>query len=129
MKEPADDPLREILDTYLRVPETPARASETDLALATKALLRGVDPHHLTHAIRLATLRRHLRDPAEPPLPPVRSLAYYLRTLDGLEHAAFDPGYMRYVDYRFRLLLSPPANSTPQEPRSPNQNPALLHDR
>lgn len=129
MNDRRETQLREILDTYLRVPETPARASDADRALAQWALQRGVEPQNLAHAIRLATLRRHLRDPASPPLAPVRSLAYYLRTLEGLDDQALEPGYVDYVNYRFENLLEQLETGPRHKPRLHDQNPALLRDR
>lgn len=105
MSSPSNEPLREILDTYLRVPETPGTASQADMDLAAAALGRGVHARNLAHAIRVATLRRHLRDPAAAPLSPVRSLAYYLRTLEGLDGDALDDGYVDYVEQRFEQLI------------------------
>lgn len=129
MNDRRDAQLREVLDTYLRVPESPPRASEADRALARAALNRGVQAQSLAHAIRVATLRRHLRDPAWPPLAPVRSLAYYLRTLESLDDDALQPGYVAYVNDRFEALLQQPASLSDQKPRLHDQNAAASGDR
>jgi len=121
--------LREVLDTYLCVPETPQRASEADRALVRSALNRGVQATSLAHAIRLATLRRHLRDPDAPSLAPVRSLAYYLRTLEGLTDDALQPGYVAYVKDRFEALLQRCATPPRQKPRLHDRNAADSGDR
>ncbi len=67
-------------------------------------------------AIRLATLRRLLRDPALPPLAPVRSLHYYLPVLDELLRTPPDPAWLHYLAARIASLgprlrenLDPPA--------------------
>jgi hypothetical protein len=67
--------------------------------------------------MRLATLRRTLRGPGDPPLEPVGSLAYYRRVLDTLTPEALHPGYVAYVLHKYQELLRSLAGS-PQLPAS-----------
>jgi hypothetical protein len=93
------DDLAALLQLYLDQPGAPPRPSRRDRALAHTLLRRGVPLHHLAHAIRLATLRRHGRN-----LPPVASLAYYLHVLNYLTPDELDPGYIAYIARRYQRL-------------------------
>jgi hypothetical protein len=121
--------LRELLEIYLRVPETPDRASAADVALGREALRRAGNPQTLAHAIRLATLRRHLRNPTWPPLAPVRSLAYYLRTLEGLDDDALHPAFVADVNDRFEALLLHAETPPGQKQRRHDQKAAVSRNR
>jgi hypothetical protein len=48
----------------------------------------------------LATARRIYRDPAKPPLPPVRSLHYFLRTIDEVLSQPLPKGYIHYLELK-----------------------------
>ena len=97
---------QKILGVYVRAPDTPDRPSDADRELAKASLQRGTDAENLVHAIKVASIRRQLRDPPWPPLPPVRSLAYYLRVLEDLDQQALEPGYVDYVAARFDALIA-----------------------
>ena len=66
--------------------------------------------------------RRHSR-PSDP--------SPYLRTLEGLEPEALDPGYLDYVEQRFEQIIQneEPEYRASQKARPRDQNPALLRDR
>lgn len=100
------------LRLYCDAPDTPQHPTARDHEVALDLQRRGVSLDHLAHAIRLATLRRHLRAPDLQPLEPVQSLNYYRRVLEHLEPAAFDPGYVEYVAWRYRDLLQQLAPNT-----------------
>jgi hypothetical protein len=110
------------LRLYLDLPGAPRRASRTDFAVAATLHARGVPLDTLAHAMRLATLRRTLRCPDDPPLEPVGSLAYYRRVLDTLTPEALDPGYVAYIDHKYHELLAVLAGSP-----YPEHLAALLH--
>ena len=62
-----NEDLRLVLDTYVRVPETPATPSSGDRTIARRLLAKGVPPERLLHAIRLAThadVARYCREQA-----------------------------------------------------------------
>jgi hypothetical protein len=99
------------LRLYLELPGAPRRASRNDFAVAATLHARGVSLDTLAHAMRLATLRRTLRGPGDPPLEPVSSLAYYRRVLDTLTPEALDPGYVAYVNHSYQQLLRSLAGS------------------
>jgi hypothetical protein len=94
---------------YLDLPDAPRRARRADWAVAATLYARAVPLDTLAHAMRLATLRRRLRHPHDPPLEPVGSLAYYRRVLETLTPEALDPGYVDYITYKYHKLLAAPA--------------------
>ena len=76
--------LRCVLDFYLSIPETPARARPADRRLAATLQHQGIPLDIIAAAFVLATARRRSRDPEAPALPPVRSLHYYLPVIEEL---------------------------------------------
>lgn len=121
------------LRLYLDLPGTPRRASRNDFAVAATLHARGVPLDTLAHAMRLATLRRSLRCQDDPPLEPVGSLAYYRRVLEQLTPEALDPGYVAYVQHKYRELLQSGAGSAQRPPQqtalSDRQNRAVSDRR
>ena len=95
------DYLAEVIRLYLRAPDTPEKARRHDWEVAGTLYRRGVPLQTLAHAIRLATLRRHLRDPENGPLEPVYSLAYYRTVIDQMDPLALDPGYIEYTAWKY----------------------------
>jgi hypothetical protein len=126
-----DDPrrryLREVIRLYLQAPDTPSRATRSDWAVAADLYAHNVLLTTIAHAIRIASLRRRLRQGT--PLPPIGSLAYFRRVLDQLAHDELDPDYAAYVNYRYQQLLDgsrPHALSHDQKTALPDrQDPAL----
>ncbi len=92
-----------VLDLYSRLPDTPSRPRRADRQLVVQLHARSVDPDIIESALLLATARRLCRPSHRPPLPPVRSLAYYLPVLDELLHHPLPLGYSRYL--RSKVLL------------------------
>jgi hypothetical protein len=117
---------------YLDLPGAPQRASRADWAVAATLFARAIPLDSLAHAMRLATLRRHLRPP-DFPLEPVHSLAYYRRVLDRLTPDAFDPRYVDYVAQSYRQLFRSQDSSSHPSPDHDSlfhrQNPALSDRR
>ncbi|HQP89305.1 MAG TPA: hypothetical protein PLL76_23885 [Thermoanaerobaculia bacterium] len=86
------------------LPEPHGGFRPDDRRLALELHRRGVPIEILRTAIRLATLRRLLRDPALPRLAPVRSLRYYLPVLDELLRTPPDPAWLHYIAARVARL-------------------------
>lgn len=103
MTAPATDPdatayVAAVLAFYLDLPDTPLRASMQDQGHARRLLERAVPLRTVESALLLASLRRLMRPADVPPLPPIRSLAYFLPVIDELlAHPAPDEycGYLR----------------------------------
>jgi hypothetical protein len=124
--------LAAVIQLYLDLPGSPRRASRNDFAVAATLHARGVPLDTLAHAMRLATLRRTLRNPDDPPLEPVASLAYYRRVLDSLTPEALDPGYVAYIQHKYQQLLAVLAGSPYPEHLAAflhRQNPAVSDRR
>ncbi len=95
------DYLAEVIRLYLLAPDTPRKARRRDWAIADALYKLEIPLQTVAHAIRLAALRRHLRDPEVGPLEPVYSLAYYRSVIDQLDPLALDPGYVEYVAWKY----------------------------
>ncbi len=94
---------RRVLALYSRLPDTPSRHRRADRQLVVQLHQRSVDIDTIESALFLATARRLCRPPDRPPLPPVRSLAYYLPVLDELLLHPLPHGYTQYL--RSKVLL------------------------
>lgn len=122
MKPPESEPaayLGAVLVLYVDLPDTPMRYSPTDLALARKLHQDGVPLALVESAFLLASLRRLLRPNDSPPLPKIRSLAYFMPVLNELQQQPLPSGYLDYL----RLKLAHLAN------RQDAQKNTFLHDR
>jgi hypothetical protein len=95
--------VRCVLDLYRSIPDTPKRPRPTDRRLALTLHQQGVPLDTVVTAFILATGRRHYRDPEAPPLPPVRSLHYYLPVIDEL---LANPPAAVYREYLRRRLVA-----------------------
>lgn len=93
-----------VIHTYLSAPDTPARASRSDWAIATALFNQRIPLDHVLHAIRLATLRR--RDSGN--LGPISSLAYFRHVTLRLTKDELEPFYLAYVNSRFQSFLATP---------------------
>ena len=95
------DYLSEVIRLYLLAPDTPRKASRRDWAIANNFYKLGIPLRIVAHAIRLAALRRYLRDPVLGPHEPIHSLAYYQTVIDQMEGLALEPSYIAYTAYRY----------------------------
>lgn len=90
--------VQRLLDLYCGLPHTAARRpSAADRRLATKICDQAVAFELIEAAFLLAITRRNRRDPQAQPLPPIRSLAYFLPLIEELRLEPPDPGYLRYL--------------------------------
>lgn len=108
MKSEEDLYVGKVLALYLNLPETPSRTSRDDRRLAQQ-LCRQQTPQEIVEAaFLLATSRRLLRDPALPPLGPIRSLHYFLPVIEEVSANKLSPEYLQYLR---RKLASLPAQT------------------
>ncbi len=92
------DYLKRLLDRYCGLPHTAARRpSLYDRSLADRLYDRGVSLDVIETAFLLAIARRTYREPQAPPLPPIRSLAYFLPLIDEVLLLPPDPAYVEYL--------------------------------
>jgi hypothetical protein len=93
--------IERILDLYCGLPHTAARRpSPADRRLATELCRQDIPFDLIEAAFLLAITRRNCRSPQAPPLPPVRSLAYFLPVIEELRQAPPHPGYIQYLRSR-----------------------------
>jgi hypothetical protein len=110
-----------VLMQYADLPDTPLRPSLTDQALARKLHCEAVPLPLVESALLLATLRRLTRSAELPPLPKIRSLAYFLPVIAELQQQPLPNGYGDYLRLKLRRLA--------QGDRLGVQKSTLLDDR
>ena len=93
-----------VLTQYADLPDTPLRPSVTDQALARKLHAEAVPLALVEAALLLATLRRLTRSSELPPLPKIRSLAYFLPVVAELQQQPLPDGYLAYLRLKLRKL-------------------------
>ena len=100
-----------VLIVYVDLPDTPLRASVQDQWQARRLYDRGVSLRLVESALLLGSLRRLMRPADVPPLPPIRSLAYFQPVIDELlDHPAPD-NYLDYLRLKLRRIVE--ENSVP----------------
>ena len=104
MSSSRHDYVSQLLDTYVWIPGTPRKASRRDRALAGRLYDRGVRLQDVEAALLLAAARRAFRDPDATPLPPVRTLYYFLPALEEVRHGPLEPDYLDYLRAKLRPL-------------------------
>ena len=86
-----------VLMLYLDLPETPLKPSPRDRWLAGQLQEQGVPIELVESALLLASLRRLMRPADLPPLPPIRSLAYFQPVITELQQQPLPAGYLDYL--------------------------------
>lgn len=90
-----------LLDLYCGLPHTAARRpSPADRRLAAQLCDQAIPLELVEAAFLLAIARRNDRAPQAPPLPPIRSLAYFLPVIEELRTGPPDSGYLLYLRSR-----------------------------
>lgn len=100
--------LQQVIEGYLDSPDTPAKARQRDWAIAGSFYQRKIPLETILHAIRLATLRRHRRDPELEQLEPVHSLAYFRPLIDHILREPHELGYVQYTKWSYETRLDWP---------------------
>ena len=98
-----------VLTLYVDLPDTPLRASAQDQWLARKLYEKGVPLSLVESALLLGSLRRLFRPAVLPPLPPVRSLAYFQPVITELQQNPLPDGYLDYLRLKLRNAAKEPA--------------------
>ncbi len=93
-----------VLTQYADLPDTPLRPSLTDQALARKLHQDAAPLPLVASALLLATLRRLARSAELPPLPKIRSLAYFLPVIAELQMQPLPEGYLDYLRLKLQKL-------------------------
>ena len=96
-----------VLTLYADLPDTPLRPSPMDQSVARKLHLEAVPLSLVESALLLATLRRLARSSELPPLPKVRSLAYFLPVIAELQLQPLPDGYLDYLRLKLQRVARP----------------------
>jgi hypothetical protein len=100
-----------VLVLYMELPETPLRASVQDQWQVRRLHDRGVSLSLVEAALLLGSLRRLIRPADVPPLPPIRSLAYFLPVIDELLSHPVPDTYVEYLRLKLRRVAAQKAIS------------------
>ncbi len=96
--------VRRVLALYLSLPQTPPRTGRSDRQLAAHWYRQPLAWTTIESALLLAAARRYLRDPALPPLQPIRSLHYFVPLLDEVLASPLTPEYLQYLRSKLAAL-------------------------
>jgi hypothetical protein len=91
---------------YVDLPDTPLSASLMDHAQARRLHDRGISLALVESAFLLASLRRLARPSGAPPLPPIRSLAYFLPVIEELLAQPMPENYLDYLRLKLRNVAA-----------------------
>jgi hypothetical protein len=102
-----------VVRLYVWLPGTPSRASRQDRCVARSLFDQELPLGAVRAAMVMASARRAFRCAAAPPLPPIRTLFYFLPVLDEVLHTAPEPGYVDYLTAKLRPLAQQKAAERP----------------
>jgi len=106
--DPASNPVlytSAVLTLYLDLPDTPLRANIQDQRLAHRLFETGVPLSLVETAFLRASLRRLCRPSDVPPLPRIRSLAYFQPVIEELKEHPIPDGYLEYLRLKLRSIM------------------------
>ena len=132
MNRPADQErvyLEAVLETYSSLPGTPERPSRQDRHLARELCRRAVPLRIVRAALILAAARRTLRSSHLMPLPPIRTLHYFLPVIEEVLHSPPDPGYLEYLAAKLKSFASQKTAPLDECCRPTRQISAVSHRR
>jgi hypothetical protein len=93
-----------VLTLYADLPDTPWRPSPMDQSLARRLHQEAVPLPLVESALLLGTWRRLARADDLPPLPRIRSLAYFLPVITELQQQPLPAGYLDYLRLKLQKL-------------------------
>lgn len=94
--------VRAVLAAYVALADTPDRPRPADRALAAQLYDRQIPLNLVRDALILAYARRTLRPPDAPPLPPVRSLYYFMPVIEELLKKPLPNMYIDYLKAKLK---------------------------
>jgi len=99
-----------VLMLYVDLPDTPLRPSPQDQSMARRLYEQSVPLSLVESALLLATLRRLVRPSELPPLPKIRSLAYFQPVITELQQQPLPHGYLDYLRLKFQKVVQRPGD-------------------
>jgi hypothetical protein len=105
-----------VLKEYTWLPGTPHKASRQDRRLANSLFEQAVPLAVVRTALLLAAARRSLRSPHLCPLPPIRTLHYFLPVIEEVLATPPDPGYVDYLAGKLHPLAQRKAEAGSSRP-------------
>jgi hypothetical protein len=96
-----------VLNLFGELPDTPPRTNPQDQRQARGWFDRGVPLTVVEAALLLASLRR-IRPAGAPPLPRIRSLAYFQPVIEELLENPVPEGYVQYLRVKLRHVIDTP---------------------
>jgi len=96
------DYVRAVVALYVAMPETPDSARRSDRDLAAQLHVQNIALSTIRTALLLASARRLARST---PLPPIRSLHYFLLVIAEVHSRTPPPSYADYLDAKITQLL------------------------
>lgn len=105
-----------VLKEYVWLPGTPHKASRQDRRLASSLLEQAVPLAVVRAALLLAAARRTLRSAHLCPLPPIRTLHYFLPVIEEVLATPPDPGYVDYLAGKLHPFAQRKAEALSSQP-------------
>ena len=94
-----------VLTLYVDLPDTALWVNTQDQRQARSWFDRGVPLSVVETSLLLASLRRLTRPPGVPPLPRIRSLAYFQPVIEELLESPVPDGYLQYLRFKLRSIV------------------------
>lgn len=94
-----------VLTLYAELPDTALWVNTQDQRQARSWFDRGVPLSVVETSLLLASLRRLARPPGVPPLPRIRSLAYFQPVIEELLESPVPDGYLQYLRFKLRSVV------------------------
>jgi hypothetical protein len=104
-----------VLTLYADLPDTPARPNPADRSVARNLYKEAIPLQTVESALLLGTLRRRARPSDLPPLPTIRSLAYFLPVIAELQQKPLPDGYLDYLRIKLRRMSQPSASCSEKD--------------
>jgi hypothetical protein len=95
-----------LVEAYRATPGTCGVVRRPDRLLAAQLHERGVPVEAVENALALAVVRRLIRPDGAAPLPPIRSLAYFLPVIDEVLATEVDPRYYQHVRNKLQRFIT-----------------------
>ena len=113
-----------VLDRYLWLPGTPTRTSRSDRRLARTLYERGIPLRVALAALLLGAARRSFRAHDAPPLPPIRTLHFFLAIVEEMLEQPPAADYIEYLETKLLPLADAKASQLTSSVVGRNRDPS-----